>query len=148
MRTVLQRVKRARITIEGREIACISEGLVALVAIARNDSQKDLEWMAKKILELRIFDDQDGRLNLSLVDIGGQILIVSQFTLYGDCRKGRRPSYSEAAAPSQAEILYEDFVQIVRKALPEARTGRFQADMEVEIVNSGPVTLIIDSPGQ
>ena len=94
---------------------------MALVAIARNDSQKDLEWMAKKILELRIFDDQDGRLNLSLVDIGGQILIVSQFTLYGDCRKGRRPSYSEAAAPSQAEILYEDFVQIVRKALPEAQ---------------------------
>jgi D-tyrosyl-tRNA(Tyr) deacylase len=148
MRTVLQRVKRARVVIAGQEIAGIAEGLVALVAIARDDSQKDLEWMAKKILQLRIFDDQAGRMNHSLADIGGQILIVSQFTLYGDCRKGRRPSYSEAAAPSRAEILYEDFVQIIKKSRPEAQTGRFQADMEVEIVNSGPVTLIIDSPRQ
>jgi D-tyrosyl-tRNA(Tyr) deacylase len=116
------------------------------VAIAAEDSQKDLVWMARKIVELRIFDDADGRLNLGLLEVRGQLLLVSQFTLYGDCRKGRRPSYSHAAPSARAQTLYEDFVGMVRQLLPDAQSGQFQAAMEVELVNSGPVTLIIDSP--
>lgn len=145
MRAVIQRVERARITVAGSEIARISRGLLALVAFAPGDSQEELEWMARKIVELRIFDDAEGRLNRSLLDVGGQLLLVSQFTLYGDCRKGRRPSYSEAAPPSQAQALYENFVRTAQKWIPEAQSGRFQASMEVELTNSGPVTLIIDS---
>ena len=145
MRAVIQRVARARVTVAGAEIACIGKGLLALVAFAREDSQEELAWMARKIVELRIFDDAEGRLNRSLLDVGGQLLLVSQFTLYGDCRKGRRPSYSEAAPPSQAQALYETFVRIAQKWIPEAQSGQFQATMEVELINSGPVTLIIGS---
>jgi D-aminoacyl-tRNA deacylase len=145
MRAVIQRVERAGVTVAGKEIARIGTGVLALVAIACDDSRKDLEWMARKITELRIFDDADGRLNLSLKDIGGQLLLVSQFTLYGDCRKGRRPSYSQAALPTQAQALYDDFVQMVRAFMPDAQSGQFQAAMEVDLVNSGPVTLILDS---
>jgi len=145
MLAVIQRVTRARVTVEGTQIASIGKGLMALIAIHREDTPNDLEWMARKIVEMRIFDDSEERLNLSLLDVGGQILLVSQFTLYGDCRKGRRPSYSEAAPPAQAQSLYESFVQMVRRRVPGAQDGRFQASMEVELVNSGPVTLIIDS---
>jgi D-aminoacyl-tRNA deacylase len=145
MRVVVQRVTRAGVKVGGSEIAHIGQGILALVAMAADDSADVLEWMAKKIVELRIFDDADGRLNLSLLDVGGQVLIVSQFTLYGDCRKGRRPSYSDAAPPAQAQALYERFIDIVRRRIPDAKTGIFQAEMEVELVNSGPVTLIIDS---
>ncbi len=147
MRVVVQRVTRASVKVSGSGIADIGPGILALVAIAASDSEDVLEWMARKIVELRIFDDADGRLNLSLMDVSGQILLVSQFTLYGDCRKGRRPSYSDAAPPAQAQALYGKFVDMVRRHVPGAKTGVFQAEMEVELVNSGPVTLIIDSHG-
>jgi D-tyrosyl-tRNA(Tyr) deacylase len=148
MRAVIQRVERASVTIGGTEIARISRGILALVAIERRDSQRDLEWMAKKIVELRIFDDDEGRLNRSLLEVGGQLLLVSQFTLYGDCRKGRRPSYSDAAPPAQAQELYQSFVGLARRSVPDVQSGQFQASMEVELINSGPVTLIIDTPQQ
>ncbi len=145
MRAVIQRVTRASVTVADVEVARIGNGLLALVAFASDDSDHTLEWMARKIVELRIFDDTAGKLNLSLLDVHGQVLIVSQFTLYGDCRKGRRPSYSDAAPPAQAQTLYDRFLQIVQRWVPDAQSGRFQAEMEVELVNSGPVTLIIDS---
>ncbi len=145
MRAVLQRVRQASVRVEGVEIAHIGKGLLALVAISRQDSPADMEWMARKIVELRIFDDGEGKLNLSLLDIRGQLLLVSQFTLYGDCRKGRRPSYTDAAAPAEAQKLYEEFVNITRRWMPEVQSGQFQAMMEVSLINSGPVTLILDS---
>jgi D-tyrosyl-tRNA(Tyr) deacylase len=145
MRAVIQRVIEAGVRVSGEEIAHIGPGILALVAIAGHDSQETLEWMAKKIVELRIFDDDEGKLNLSLHDVGGQLLVVSQFTLYGDCSKGRRPSYSNAAPPAQAQALYHRFIESVRQWVPGVQTGQFQATMEVTLVNSGPVTLIIDS---
>jgi D-tyrosyl-tRNA(Tyr) deacylase len=145
MRAVIQRVERARVTVAGAQIAGIARGLLALVAFAPEDSREELEWMARKIVELRIFDDEEGRLNRSLLDIGGQLLLVSQFTLYGDCRKGRRPSYSGAAPSSQAQALFETFVRAAQHWIPGAQSGQFQANMDVELINSGPVTLVIDS---
>jgi D-tyrosyl-tRNA(Tyr) deacylase len=145
MRAVLQRVDRASVSVGNECIAQIGKGILALIGVARGDSREDLEWMAKKIVELRIFDDGAGKLNLSLQNISGQLMVVSQFTLYGDCRKGRRPSYSDAAPPAEAERLYSDFVQIVRQMVPDVRTGQFQAMMDVSLTNSGPVTLILDS---
>jgi len=139
-------VSRAEVVIDGVSAARIGEGILALVAISRRDSEKDLLWMARKIVELRIFSDSEGKLNRSLQDIGGQLLVVSQFTLYGDSRKGRRPSYIEAAPPAEAERLYQEFVSIVRQFVPGVQTGQFQATMEVTLTNSGPVTLILDSP--
>jgi len=148
MRAVAQRVGQAEVTIGGETVARIGAGILALVAISRQDTEKDLVWMARKIVELRIFDDTEGRLNLSLQDVKGQLLVVSQFTLYGDCRKGRRPSYTDAAPPAEAEKLYEQFVSIARQLVPDVQTGQFQAMMEVSLVNSGPVTLILESgPG-
>lgn len=146
MRAVIQRVERASVAIGGTEIARIGRGILALVAIERRDLQGDLEWMAKKIVELRIFDDDEGHLNRSLLEVGGQLLLVSQFTLYGDCRKGRRPSYSDAAPPAQAQELYQSFVSLARRYVPDVQSGQFQASMEVELINSGPVTLILDTP--
>src|SRR5688572_1274108 len=145
MRAVVQRVLSAAVAIEGAQVASIGRGLLALVGIHREDSPADLEWMAQKLLELRIFDDSDGKLNLSLLDTQGELLLVSQFTLFGDCRKGRRPSYSDAASPPQAEKLYEQFLEVVRQRLPGAQSGRFQATMDVTLTNSGPVTLLLDS---
>ena len=147
MRIVVQRVHRASVRINGTEIARIGRGLLCLVGISREDTRQDLEYMARKVLDLRIFDDADGKLNLGVRDVGGELLLVSQFTLYGDCRKGRRPSYSDAASPEQAEKLYDAFLAVVRETLPSAQTGRFQAMMDVELVNAGPVTLILDSKG-
>jgi D-aminoacyl-tRNA deacylase len=148
MRAVVQRVDRAAVRVAGLEIARIGKGILAFIAIARGDTSKELEWMARKIVELRIFDDADGKLNLSLLDIGGELLSVSQFTLYGDCRKGRRPSYSDAAPPAEAQALYNQFVKIVRQWVPGVQNGQFQAEMEVDLLNSGPVTLLIDSSGK
>ena len=145
MRAVVQRVSQAEVVVGGIPVARIGPGILALVAISRHDEEKDLLWMAGKITDLRIFDDEGGKLNLSLRDIKGELLIVSQFTLYGDCQKGRRPSYSEAAPPREAEAMYRQFVSIVRQFVPEAQTGQFQATMEVKLTNSGPVTLILDS---
>ena len=132
--------------IGGVSIARIGRGILVLAAISQQDTEKDLVWMARKIVGLRIFNDPQGKLNLSLQDIGGQLLVVSQFTLYGDCRKGRRPSYSDAAPPAEAEKLYRRFLEIIRQYVPDVQSGRFQAMMEVNLSNSGPVTLIIDSP--
>jgi D-tyrosyl-tRNA(Tyr) deacylase len=145
MRAVLQRVNSASVKVEGRQIAGIGKGILALVAVSREDTTADLAWMAKKIVELRIFEDSEGKLNLSLMDVGGELLLVSQFTLYGDCRKGRRPSYSEAASPMEAQKLYDEFIRIVRRLMPGVQSGRFQAMMEVALENYGPVTLILDS---
>ena len=147
MRAVIQRVDNAEVTVEGNSIARIGAGILALVAISPRDTEDDLLWMAKKIVDLRIFDDSEGKLNLSLHDIHGQLLVVSQFTLYGDCKKGRRPSYSEAAPALEAQKLYRDFIEIVRQFIPDVQSGQFQASMNVTLTNSGPVTLIIDKEG-
>ena len=145
MRAVLQRVSHAEVTVDGGTVAKIGHGILALVAVSREDTDKDLQWMARKIAELRIFNDSEGKLNLSLQDTGGDLLVVSQFTLYGDCRKGRRPSYSDAAPPAEAEKMYEEFVETMRRIVPGVQTGRFQAMMDVSLTNDGPVTLILDS---
>jgi D-aminoacyl-tRNA deacylase len=145
MRAVVQRVSRAEVVVDGETVGRIGEGILALIGISREDTERDLQWMAKKVVELRIFDDQEGRMNRSLLDIQGKLLVVSQFTLYGDCRKGRRPSYSEAAPPAEADKLYRDFLSIVRRFVPDVQTGQFQAIMQVHLTNSGPVTLLLDS---
>jgi len=145
MKAIVQRVGKAEVVVGDKSVARIETGILALVAISRYDTEKDLQWMARKIVELRIFDDNQGKLNLSLQDVRGQLLIVSQFTLYGDCKKGRRPSYIDAAPPEAAEKLYQQFVSIVRQLVPDAQTGQFQASMEVTLTNSGPVTLILES---
>lgn len=145
MRTVVQRVSRAEVMVNDAVVGSIGSGLLALVAISRKDTEADLQWMARKIAELRIFNDDQGKLNLSLQDMRGELLVVSQFTLYGDCKKGRRPSYSDAASPAQAENLYLKFVEIVRQYIPNVQTGQFQAMMKVHLTNDGPITLILDS---
>ena len=145
MRSVVQRVSQAEVVVDGKSVARIGTGILALVAISHCDSEKDLLWMAKKIVELRIFDDSRGKLNLSLQDVHGQLLVVSQFTLYGDCKKGRRPSYTEAAPPAEADKLYRQFIAITRQFVPDVQTGQFQAMMDVTLTNAGPVTLILDS---
>jgi len=145
MRAVIQRVKHASICVNGTPIAEIGRGLLALIGIARDDTRENLIWTARKILDIRIFNDDEGKLNLSLHDIKGELLLVSQFTLYGDCRKGRRPSYIEAAPPAEAEKLYDEFVQMVRQMKPDVQTGKFQAMMDVALINEGPVTIILDT---
>jgi len=145
MRTVVQRVSRAEVRIEGRVLGRISRGLVVLVGIAREDSPGAGQWLAEKIANLRVFDDAEGRMNRSLLDTGGAVLCVSQFTLYGDCRKGRRPSYDRAASPDAAVTLYESFVASLRALGVKVETGEFRAMMDVELVNDGPVTLLLDS---
>jgi len=144
MRAVVQLVKKASVTIEKNTTGAIGPGLLVLLGVARSDTVKDLEYMVDKILNLRIFPDQEGKMNLSVRDINGEILVVSQFTLFGDCRKGRRPSYSHAAPPETADALYQAFVDAMGKHLRVA-TGTFQAMMEVELINDGPVTLLVDS---
>jgi D-tyrosyl-tRNA(Tyr) deacylase len=146
VRAVVQRVSQAAVRVGDEEVARIGAGILALVAIHRRDEHRDLEWMANKLVELRLFDDAEGRLNLSLADVGGELLLVSQFTLYGDCRKGRRPSYIDAAPPDRARALWPELVALVRQRVPGAQEGRFQASMEVSLVNDGPVTLILESP--
>lgn len=145
MRAVIQRVDYAAVSVGGIEIARIGRGLLALVGFHLNDSRGDLEWMAKKLAELRIFNDHEGKLNLSLLDVDGELLLVSQFTLYGNCRRGRRPSYSDAAPPAKAQKLYEQFFHIAKGWIPETQSGQFQAMMDVSLLNAGPVTLILDS---
>jgi D-aminoacyl-tRNA deacylase len=145
MRTVVQRVSRASVTIDGLHPASIGEGLVILLGIHASDGPREIAWMADKIINLRIFEDSQGKMNLSLADIGAEMLIVSQFTLYGDCRKGRRPGFSEAAPPEVAEPLYHAFITAMQEKGLRVATGTFQAAMEVELVNSGPVTLLLDS---
>ena len=145
MRAVIQRVKRASADVNGITTGSISKGIVIFLGIHRHDEAKEIGWMAEKILNLRIFPDPDGKMNISLADINAEMLIVSQFTLYGDCRKGRRPGYSEAAPPEIAEPIYNRFVDEVRNKGINAATGKFQAMMDVTLVNDGPVTLLLDS---
>jgi len=145
MRAVVQRVQRAEVRVKGEVIGRIGPGLVVLVGIAQTDSDADLKVLAEKIVNLRVFADEQGKMNRSLLEGGGQVLCVSQFTLYGDCRKGRRPSYDQAAGPEAARRLYDDFVAALRAHGIPVATGQFQAMMEVELVNDGPVTLLLDS---
>lgn len=145
MRAVIQRVSRAAVFVGQDETGAIGAGLLLLLGVHRADQQADLEWLVDKVVHLRVFEDEEGKMNRSLLDTGGSMLIVSQFTLYGDCRKGRRPGYSQAALPAQAEALYQDFIAAVRKRGVPVATGRFGASMAVQLVNDGPVTLLLDS---
>jgi D-tyrosyl-tRNA(Tyr) deacylase len=145
MRAVLQRVTRARVGVEGETVGEIGRGLVVLLGVARDDSEGDARYLVEKTVGLRIFDDDEGRMNLSVVETGGGLLVVSQFTLYGDVRRGRRPSWVEAAPPEVAERLYEFFVAESRKKVARVETGSFRRMMEVELVNDGPVTILLDS---
>jgi D-tyrosyl-tRNA(Tyr) deacylase len=145
MRVVLQRVSEARVRIEGEVVGEISRGIVVLLGIAPADTPEQAEWLADKVVGLRIFEDDEGKMNRDVTEVGGGILVVSQFTLYGDCRKGRRPSFIEAAPPAVAVPLYAAFVDAFRARGVPTATGRFGAMMQVELVNDGPVTLILDS---
>ena len=148
MRAVVQRVTRASVTVEGTATGAIQQGLVVLLGVARDDAEADADYLASKIASLRIFDDEAGKMNRSLVDINGGLLVVSQFTLYGDVRRGLRPSWIEAAAPETAKPLYEYFIERVRKLVDEVACGSFRSLMQVELVNDGPVTILLDSRKQ
>jgi D-tyrosyl-tRNA(Tyr) deacylase len=144
MRIVLQRVSRARVTVEGRVTGAIGPGLLLLVGLTEGDTEETLRWMAEKVVGLRVFTDPEGRMNLSVEEVEGALLVVSQFTLYGDARKGRRPSFVEAARPGVAIPLYKRFVELLRATGRPVQTGEFGAMMEVELVNDGPVTLLLE----
>jgi D-aminoacyl-tRNA deacylase len=148
MRAVVQRVTRAKVTVEDTIVGEIRNGLVVLLGIARDDSEADADYLVSKIAALRIFDDEDGKMNRSLRDIGGGMLVVSQFTLYGDVRRGLRPSWIEAAAPEVAKPLYEYFVAQARALVDQVACGSFRSMMQVELVNDGPVTIMLDSRKQ
>lgn len=145
MRAVVQRVKEGSVEVEGREVGKIENGLVVLLGVGRDDTEKKAEYLAEKIVNLRIFEDKEEKMNLSAKDTNSQILVISQFTLYGDCRKGRRPSFISAALPDQAAKLYEYFVKCLKKYHLKIETGQFQTMMLVKIFNQGPVTILLDS---
>ena len=145
MRAVIQGVRRARVTVDDAVTGEIGNGLLVLLGVAAGDTEKDAEYVLDKTINLRIFEDEAGKMNLSLLDVKGELLVVSQFTLYGDTRRGRRPSFVEAAAPEKADELYRFFVERAGQAVGKVATGKFQAMMDVELVNSGPVTIILDS---
>jgi len=145
VRVVVQRVERASVSVAGREEAAIGRGMVVLVGFGKGDGEGAVKWMAKKVASLRIFSDQEGKMNLPAEAVGGEILVVSQFTLYGDCRKGKRPSFDESADPARAERLYWSFLTELEEATPcPVRSGLFREHMHVSLVNDGPVTLIIE----
>ncbi|HXD85838.1 MAG TPA: D-aminoacyl-tRNA deacylase [Urbifossiella sp.] len=144
MRTVLQRVRRAKVAVDGEVTGEIGIGWLVLLGIAPNDTQKEIDGLAEKIVNLRAFADDAGKMNRSVQDVGGSVLVVSQFTLYGDCSKGRRPSFITAAPPAVAEPLYEAFVMALKALGIPVATGRFAADMQVELVNDGPVTFVLE----
>ncbi|MFO7768281.1 MAG: D-aminoacyl-tRNA deacylase [bacterium] len=146
MRALIQRVKRAEVRVEGERTGRIGPGLLILVGVAEGDDEEDAAWLARKCAGLRIFDDEEGRLERSVLEVGGKALVVSQFTLYGDARKGRRPSWSKAMSGEEAERLVEVFVRLLSAEDVEVAGGRFGARMEVELVNDGPVTLMVESP--
>jgi len=146
VRAVVQRVSRAQVSVNGTVTGAIDRGLLVLLAAAHGDGPEQVRWMAEKLAGLRIFPDEEGKMNLSLTQVKGAMLVVSQFTLYGDCRKGKRPSFTGSAPPEEANHLYEDFIaEVARKGI-SVQHGVFGAMMEVELVNDGPVTLIVDSP--
>ncbi|SFA38621.1 D-tyrosyl-tRNA(Tyr) deacylase [Parageobacillus thermantarcticus] len=145
MKVVVQRAKRAKVTVNGETVGSIGHGLVLLVGVTHSDTIEDAAFVADKIAHLRIFEDESGKMNLSVLDVGGDILSVSQFTLYGDCRKGRRPNFMEAAKPDHALPIYEALNEALRQKGIRVETGKFGAIMEVELINDGPVTLIVES---
>ena len=145
MRAVLQRVTRASVRVGGETVGEIGRGLVVLLGVGRDDSERDALYLAEKTASLRVFDDAEGRMNLSVAEVGGALLVVSQFTLHGDARKGRRPSWFDAAQPEAAEPLYERFVAESRRLVGRVETGSFRQMMEVELINDGPVTILLDS---
>ncbi len=145
MRAVLQRVSSARVEVAGKTVGEIGRGLLVLLGVEQGDGEPDIRYLAEKIAQLRIFEDQAGKMNLSVEEIGGQLLVVSQFTLLADCRKGRRPGFSRAAAPALADDYYLKFVDLLRRRGLTVATGQFQASMDVHLVNEGPVTILLDS---
>ena len=145
MRAVVQRVASASVTVDGKLISEIGNGLLIFHGVAHEDTSADLDYLANKVANLRVFEDDEGRMNRSLLEIGGEALVVSQFTLYGDCRKGRRPSFIDAAPPDKAEALYQQFIQALSNTGISVQAGIFQAMMDVELVNDGPVTILLDS---
>ena len=145
MRLVIQRVNHAGVQVSGKEIASCGKGLLVLLGVTHDDSMEDVEYCASKTLGLRIFEDEDEKMNLSIQDIQGEILVVSQFTLYGDIRKGTRPSFVNSAKPDKANELYEEYVKYLQKENIPVSTGQFGADMKVELINDGPVTILVDS---
>jgi D-tyrosyl-tRNA(Tyr) deacylase len=145
MRAVIQRVTSAEVTVDGRSTGKIGKGLLVFVGVGKGDGEADISYLSSKIPDLRIFEDHSGKFNLSLRDVGGEMLIVSQFTLFGDCRRGRRPSFSDAEDPLVAKVFYEQLVERMKRQGIPVHTGEFQANMEVHLVNDGPVTLLLDS---
>jgi D-tyrosyl-tRNA(Tyr) deacylase len=148
MRTVVQRVAEAWVVVNGQEVARIGKGFLVLLGVGREDSEEDAEYLAAKVAHLRVFEDEEGKLNRSLLEVNGAALVVSNFTLYGDCRKGRRPSFTDAAPPEQAERLYRKFCEALSRQGVTVQRGVFQAHMQVGLVNDGPVTLLLDSKRQ
>ncbi|MGD9589475.1 MAG: D-aminoacyl-tRNA deacylase [Pyrinomonadaceae bacterium] len=148
MRAVVQRVSRASVSVDGAVVGSIGAGILLLLGVAGSDSESDAKYILEKVINLRVFEDETGRMDRSLLESGGGLLVVSQFTLYGDTRRGRRPSYIKAAAPEAADRLYEYFVSQARLRITEVATGKFQAMMDVELVNDGPVTILLDSEKQ
>lgn len=147
VKSVLQRVSEAKVTVAGEVVGEIGPGLMVLLGVGHGDGAEQVRWLAEKLVGLRVFEDDAGKMNLSLADTGGAMLVVSQFTLWGDARKGRRPSFVDAAPPETAERLYEDFVAAVQELGVEVATGKFRHHMEVALVNDGPVTLMVETPG-
>ncbi|QDU79741.1 D-tyrosyl-tRNA(Tyr) deacylase [Polystyrenella longa] len=145
MRAVVQRVSRASVTVEGQVTGQINRGFLVLMGVEAEDSESDIDYLLRKILGLRVFEDADGKMNLDIQEVGGALLVVSQFTLLGDCRKGRRPSFITAAGPDKGRSFYEQFVTQARQTGIDVETGQFQAHMDVELVNDGPVTILLDS---
>lgn len=145
MRVVVQRVSSASVEVAGVTVGRIDRGFLVLLGVASSDTPEDVRYLANKVAGLRVFEDADGKMNLSLADVGGAVLLVSQFTLYGDCRQGRRPSFTAAARPDAATALYEQFASQLRQSNIPVETGRFQMEMQVSLVNDGPVTLLLDS---
>jgi D-tyrosyl-tRNA(Tyr) deacylase len=145
MKLVIQRVKRASVTIDGQVVSSIGQGFMVLWGSTHEDTKEIAEHMARKLINMRIFSDEDDKMNLGLKDIGGELLVVSQFTLYADCKKGNRPNFMKAMKPKESNELYEYFLELLRKEIPDVKTGEFGADMQVELINDGPVTIVLDS---
>ena len=145
MRAVVQRVSRASVTVEGEEVGSIGRGLLVLLGVGAGDDDAALDKLLGKLLGLRIFEDEEGKTNLALADVAGELLVVSQFTLYADCKRGRRPSFTDAADPDEAARLYERFAELARREVPHVATGSFGAHMDVELVNDGPFTIVLDT---
>jgi D-tyrosyl-tRNA(Tyr) deacylase len=148
VRAVVQRVRQAGVRVEGKSVAQIDHGLLVFLGVGQGDTEADSEYLAEKVAFLRIFPDEEGKMNLNVQQVGGSVLAVSQFTLYGDARRGRRPSFSTAASPAEADELYQEFVSSLRQKGVVVETGIFQAQMEVELLNDGPVTILLSSEGE